>query len=253
MQRSFAAALGALLLLAYSVPAEAEEQVFRARYDASIWGLSIGRAEITSRFAGKDFALEGTFGSAGLARLFEPADGTASVSGTVTEKSVRPSSYRLSYRSGKKHQTTAIRFAGNRVVETINEPPLKKHDNWVPLKKDDLVGVSDPLTALMIPMANAANVCARTIEIYDGEMHAQLVLSNASEADRLASGAVTCRVRFVPVAGYRTNRSALKFLRDKAKILVAFAPVGELGIHSPVEATIGTEIGTVHIRAHAVE
>jgi hypothetical protein len=57
----------------------------------------------------------------------------------------------------------------------------------------------------------------------------------------------------VPVAGYRTNRSALKFLRDKAKILVAFAPVGELGIHSPVEATIGTEIGTVHIRAHAVE
>lgn len=254
MQNLIAAAVVALLSVACSVPAGAAEQVFRARYDASLWGFSIGRAEITSRFRGNGFELEGTFGSAGLARLFDPADGTATASGTMSRKHVRPAAYRLSYRSGKKQQLTAIRFAGGRVTQTVNKPPLKKRRaNWVPLGNGDLVAVSDPLTALMIPTADAAKVCARTVDVYDGEMHARLVLSPAGAKERLGSGGVTCRARFVPVAGYRTNRSALKFLRDKAKILVAFAPVGQLGIHSPVEATIGTQVGTVHIRAHPVK
>lgn len=249
-----AAMLAALFAAAAPLSAHAEPQVLRARYDATLWGLPIGRADITSRFEGGSFKLQGSFGSAGIARLFDPADGTATVSGTVSQKSVQPASYRLNYKSGKKRQSTAIRFENGAVADTQNKPPLRKFKkNWVPLADKDLKGVADPLTALMIPAGSASDVCDRSVDVYDGEMHARLQMSRVDAGDRLPGGQVTCRVRFVPVAGYRTNRDALKFLRDRARIFVAFAPAGVPGIQSPVEATIGTQVGTVHIRARAVE
>lgn len=246
--------LGLILVCLMASAAVARAETFRARYDAFLFGFPIGKAEVTSRFESGRFEIEGSFGSAGLARLFDPADGIARANGRVTGNDVVQHSYLLSYKSGKKHQKTAIRFAGGRVADTENKPPLKKHrKNWVPLSEGDLAGVADPLTALLVPTDNAKEVCRRTLKVYDGEMRADLVLTPATKWESLDSGTVTCRARFVPVAGYRKNRSAIEFLRDKAKILVAFAPVGGTGLQSPVEATIGTQIGTVHIRARPLK
>lgn len=237
-----------------ALPASADPGHFRAHYDASIFGLTLGSGDFTSSIDGDDFSVSGTFASVGLARLFDKTDGHASVSGTMAAEATRPQSYKLAYKSGEERQKTTIAFAGGRVTDTTNVPPPKKRgSDWVPVSHADLAGVADPLSALMIPTDKPGDVCNRTIKVYDGEIRVNLVLREADDSEKLESGEVTCRVGFMPVSGYRKTRSALKYLRDKAKILVAFAPIGDTGIQSPVEATIGTEVGTVHIRARPAE
>jgi len=91
-------------------------------------------------------------------------------------------------------------------------------------------------------------VCNRTIRIYDGEMRADLRLAPAGAS----GGQVTCSAKFEPVAGYRPSRSALKYLRDRSRITIAFAPLADTGFYAPVDASIGTQVGTVRIVAQSM-
>jgi len=248
------AVVAALMLAAVTTPLSAALQSYRVQYDASLFGLPVGRATFESRFEGNDFAVAGRFASAGIARIFERTDGTVKVNGRLGKEAARPSLYELEYSEGSKRQITTIRFSGSKVVETRNDPPLKKRgDDWVPLARKHLSGVADPLSALLLPVSGgAAAVCNRTIRLYDGEIRANIVLQPASERERFRRAEVTCRARFVPVSGYRKNHSSITYLRDRSRILVGFTPVARRDLYSPVEATIATKIGTVHIRARAM-
>src|SRR5690606_36082484 len=100
-------------------------------------------------------------------------------------------------------------------------------------------------------------VCGRTVKMYDGEMRADLVLGFLEKGAISVQGyegpTVTCRLSFQPVSGYRKGRKALEFLKNKSLIKVTFAPLGETGIYAPIHATVGTEIGTITIRARRFE
>ena len=237
-------------VIAASASLGAEPQTQRMQYSVSLLGLPIARAVLESRINDAGFAIAGTFSSAGIARIFDKTDGTVLVAGNFRANESRPRDYSLNYVSGKKKQLTQIRFDGSRVAKTVNEPPLKKRGkDWVPLKEEHLNGVSDPLSALLLPAENASNICNRTIRVYDGEARVDLVLRPAHPSDHFKSAEVTCVVQFVPVAGYRPNHSTIKHLRDRAKIRIGFAPIGNQRLYSPVEASIGTKIGTVHVKA----
>jgi len=246
--------LAGMVLCSASGASFAEAREFRARYEASLLGFPIGRADFSSRFEGENFALSGRFASAGIARIFDRTDGTTTAKGRFTGSGVRPDAYRLTYTSGRKRQKTEIDFSGERVSRTVNVPqPKRRGRNWIPVAEEHLVGAADPLSAMLIRAGSSDEVCDRTLKVYDGEIRVDLVLRKAGEGESLGSGTVTCRARFVPVSGYRKNRSAIQFLRDRSKILIAFAPVGQSDIHSPVEASVGTEIGTVRIRAYPID
>ncbi|WP_028034767.1 DUF3108 domain-containing protein [Chelativorans sp. J32] len=240
--------VAAVFFLASAPMAGAE--AYHTRYDVSLFGFPVGRATFESRFEGEGFAIAGSFASAGIARIFERTDGTVKVNGRFARNSTRPSLYALEYTEGDKRQITTIRFQGGRVAETRNDPPLKKRgDDWVPLARNHLSGVADPISALLLPVSGNDAVCNRRIRVYDGEIRADIVLQPANEWEHFRGAAVTCRARFVPVSGYRRNHSSITFLRDRGRMLVGFAPVAGRELYSPVEATIATKIGTVHIRA----
>jgi len=237
-------------VLAFACGSMAAAESYRTRYDASLFGLPVGRATFESRFEGDGFVIAGSFASAGIARIFERTDGIVRVNGRFASEATRPDLYTLEYTEGKKRQTTVIRFSRGRVSQTMNDPPLKKRgDDWVPLARQHLSRVADPISALLLPAADGASVCNRTIQVYDGEIRADIVLQPAAERERFRNAAITCRARFVPVAGYRKNHSSITYLRDRARMLVGFQPVGRRNLYSPVEATIATKVGTVHIRA----
>jgi len=240
--------LAAVCTATMSLAASAQAQ--RMQYDVSLLGLPIARAVFDSRFNDAGFAISGSFWSAGIARIFDKTDGTITVTGRFDGGESRPQDYALNYVSGKKKQLTQIQFNGARVTNTVNEPPLRKRgSDWVPLQDEHLARVADPISALLMPADNAANVCNRTVRVYDGEARVDLVLRPAHPSDSFRSAEVTCVAQFVPVAGYRPNHSTIKHLRDKAKIRIGFAPVGNQRLYSPVEASIGTKIGTVYVKA----
>jgi hypothetical protein len=100
-------------------------------------------------------------------------------------------------------------------------------------------------------------VCGRTIKAFDGEIRADLALSYVNTGPMSIGGTevevVTCRGRFKPVAGYHRGNKSLQYLSSKSKIMLKFAQLGKTGIYAPMQATVGTKVGTFTIRASRFE
>lgn len=224
-------------------------QTFQGEYTISYLGLPVARSTFTSTFNGDQVNVQGNLSSAGVGKLVDSTVGSSHFSGRMGRDGVVPSSFKTTYKSGKKTKSTTIGFSGGDVVKTVNVPPTKKRKKWVPLKDGDLQSVSDPISATLIRAASPAEVCARTIKVYDGEMRANIRLSlmSSGKVPGFGDEAVTCSAKFVPVSGYRPDSSSLEYLKNRAKISISFAPLGDTGIYAPVRASIGTKVGTVTV------
>jgi Protein of unknown function (DUF3108) len=250
-------------LLAVAVPATsfaaAAPQSFKGEYTVSYLGLSIARATFSSRYEGDSYAINGTVSAAGLGRLFDDTKGTISSKGSISGRQMQPQAFRADYTSGKKASVVDIRFAGGAVASTqvIPAPGPRNPKTWVPVGVGDLKSVLDPMAATVIHADSLDKVCGRTVKFYDGEMRADLTLTYVSKGSISVKGykgdTVTCRMRFEPVAGYRKGRKALDYLKNKSRMLVTFAPLGQSGVYAPIHATVGTQIGPLTISAGRFE
>jgi len=244
----------ALLFLAALLagPAAAQQpRAFRTDYTVTLLGLPIARARFDSTFTGERFTIEGSLSSSGLARIFDDTVGTTRVEGTIRRGTVLPAAFDADYVSGRKKGTTAIRFSGDAVKSVVNRPQKKRDPRtWVAVSDAHLKAVLDPLSSALVPAASAGEVCRRTIRLFDGELRADLRLSPAGSSK---NGSVTCAASFVPVAGYRTDRRQIDYLRNRSRIAITFAPLAGTGLYTPVDASVGTQIGTLRIVATAIE
>lgn len=247
-----------LAILLAAAPASAEPRLYRGDYSLSYLGLTVARTSFESRVDENSYSIKGSVSSAGLAAIFDDTKGTLSATGTFSGERTLPGRFRADYTSGKKATVVDILFSGGNVTKTTNIPPLRKRGgDWVPLGGGDLKGVADPIAATLIRSDTLEGVCGRTSRMYDGELRADLPLRFISTGTTSIAGAerpsVTCAMGFRPVSGYRKGRRALEFLRDRSGIQVTFAQLGQTGVYAPVYATIGTEIGTITLRARQFE
>jgi hypothetical protein len=249
-------------LLAIALPTAAmagSPQTFKGEYTVSFLGLSIAKSKFSSRYENGAYQIDGSVSSAGLAKLFDDTRGTISSKGTVSGQQMLPQAFRADYTSGKKASVVDIRFANDAVTATTVIPAPGKRDpkDWVPLGANDLKSVLDPMAATVIYADGLDKVCGRTVKFYDGEMRANLTLTYASKGTISVPGykgdTVTCRMGFEPVAGYRKGRKALNYLKDRSRMMVTFAPLGQTGVYAPIHATVGTQIGTLTISAGRFE
>lgn len=260
MARLTTACLAATIAFATASAATAAgTETFRGQYTVSYLGLTIARASFNSRYDGDSYTIDGSVSSAGLAALFDDTKGTLRATGRLVDGGrMQPQSFRADYTYGKKASMVDIRFFGGRVASTkVVPPPKKRGKNWVPVTAADLTGVIDPIASTAIRADSPDKVCGRTVRIYDGEMRANLNLSYVSTGQTSVPGfkgeTVTCQLKLDPVAGYSKTRKGLKYVRDKSRILVAFAPLGKSGVYAPVYATVGTQIGTITLSAQRFE
>ena len=236
----------------------AAPQHFHGEYTLSWMGLPVARATFKSRYDGANYVIDGTVTSAGLARIFDDTKGTLRASGRLAESGATPHAFRADYVSGRKQSLIDIRFANGTVASTEVKPePKKRGEDWIPLAPAHLRQALDPVAATMIRAASPDTVCARTMKIYDGELRADLKLSFASKGNASVKGykgpTVTCRMGFEPVAGYPRGKKDLDYLKNRSRIMVTFAPVGDSGVYAPIHATVGTRIGTITVDARQFE
>lgn len=240
----------ALLLVAPAAQASAPEQSFQADYSVSLLGLRVATARFESTFRGDSFRVDGSVASSGIARLFDSTSGTTAVEGAIARDGVRPRSFSSAYTSGKKSSRTTISYAGDAVASVSNTPEPRRGANWVAVQQSHLRSVLDPLSATLIRTSDPAQVCGRTIRFFDGELRADLRLSPRGGPD--ANDRVICDARFVPVAGYRQGRRQIEYLRSESRITITFGKLGETGFYTPVDASVGTQIGTLRITANRI-
>ncbi|MBL8576331.1 MAG: DUF3108 domain-containing protein [Mesorhizobium sp.] len=235
----------------------AETPGYRGEFTISFLGLPVARIDFDSRMEGESYKVEGKVESAGLGAFFYDTKGTLTATGRVGDR-IEAESFRAQYSYDGKPTLVDIRFAGGNVVKVVNEPPLKKRgSDWVPIPPEDLKSVVDPLAASLVKADKLEDVCKGSSRMFDGELRADLALSFVGTGTMSVEGfegpTVTCRLTFTPSSGYRKGRRSLEYLRTKSRIMVTFAQIGETGIYAPIHATIGTQIGTITVRARRFE
>jgi hypothetical protein len=249
-----------LVALVVTVPAPRKEglQSFTGAYSVTFLGIPVAHSTFNSTFKGDSFSVKGVASAAGLAQLFDDTQGSVSAAGRFAGDRTQPTAFRVDYTEGRKAKMTSIRFKAGSVARTENVPPLKKRGkDWVPVSNAHLRTVTDPLSATLVRADSLAEVCGRTINIYDGELRFDLTLTHQSTGAMAIDGwegeTVTCNVRFKPVAGYRKGRRALDYLKNRSRMTITFAPLGATGVYGPVRATVGTQIGTITVQAQRLE
>lgn len=258
MTRTFRALALFPAFLALAMPsAWAEAPVYRGEYALSFLGLRVARIDFDSRIDQERYAIEGKVTSSGLGAFFYDTRGTLTAKGRFKDR-VEAEGFRAEYRYDKKPTLVDIRFAGGNVVEVVNDPPLKKRGaDWVPIGPEDLKSAVDPVAATLVRADRLEDVCKGGARMFDGELRADLTLSFVRKGEMSVKGfdgpTVTCRLKFTPTAGYRKGRRALEYLSTKSRIMVTFAQIGETGVYAPIYATIGTQIGTITVRARRFE
>lgn len=245
------------LALAGFVPlAQADTPSYRGEFTITYLGLPIASIDFNSRVDGDRYSVDGKVSSAGLGAFFYDTRGTLTANGIIGER-MQSESFRAQYKYDGKPTLVDIGFKDGNVVKVVNEPPLKKRKNWVPIQPEDMKSVVDPLAATLVKADRLKDVCSGGARMFDGELRADLKLSFVETGKMSVKGfdgpTVTCGLKFTPVAGYRKGRKSLEYLATKSRINVTFAQIGETGVYAPIYATIGTQIGTITVRARRFE
>ena len=141
-------------------------------------------------------------------------------------------------------------IAANRTITVLSLDRL-------PITDADRRGVSDPLSAMLIP-ANGdplqpAN-CNHVLSIFDGRRRYDLTLGykrlDKVALERSFSGAVlVCSVVLKPIAGYRSDSMLVKYVAGRRDMELWFAPVSGTSVMAPIRVSMPTLVGTLEIQA----
>jgi hypothetical protein len=95
--------------------------------------------------------------------------------------------------------------------------------------------------------------CDRTIPVFDGWTRFDIALSFAETKAVDQAGykgpVLVCNVRYVPIAGHRSDRPATRFMAENRDISVWLAPVAGTRVLVPLRISVKTTLGTNVIEA----
>jgi Protein of unknown function (DUF3108) len=239
------------LLFAGEKPASAQEKL-DAYYTATLLGLPIGHITWVIDLKENRFRSTATGSISGFLKLLLDAQGTVAAEGRLSNGKPNASKFQLKLIAGKWSDEIGIIFSGNRAKETVL-PAAAAAKDYVPIKDADRIGVSDPMTALLVYVAGASETtvpqaCERTIAIFDGHTRYNLQLtferlSEAHPAEGYQGPVVVCRAKFSPVAGYDPKHFLVTFLAAQRETEIWLAPLIGTRLLVPYRASISTPLG----------
>jgi hypothetical protein len=249
MMRSVSCLLLALLLLA---PETARAASLRVDYAITLAGLALGNAGLEGTFDDQRYDMKLTGKLTGLVgALSGNSSGGAAARGLVTSSRVLSNGFSANARSGSNERTVMLGVNGGNVTSVSIVPPFERNYPVVPVSDADRRNITDPLSGLIGVMEKGrlddpAN-CSRTIPVFDGTQRFNVQLSYAGtrlvRKPGFTGNVAVCNIRYVPVAGHRTDRSSVQFMRDNREMSVWLAPVEGTRILIPLRISVQTMVG----------
>lgn len=235
-----------------------------ASYTMGLNGITIGRFKLDATVDRSSYTLTIRGTTSGLSRLVSDGTGVLKSSGQIAGEAVLPDDYYLdTTENGRTSSVVNMRMRSGTIVSLVALPPLPIKADRVPLLPRHKHKIVDPLSAMIAPLykADMGRACNRTIPVFDGWQRFDIRLFYKSTAevkgeDGSYSGTVyVCGARYVPVAGHRPSREAVKFMESNTNLEVWLAPAPEIGLMLPYRMQIGTEAGvlTIHASRFAAE
>jgi len=251
-------AFGAGTLAACSIAQGATLTTLEATYSISLAGVTIGKAEVISRFtaSGYTIAIEGT--TTGLSRLISDARATLLGNGRFSAKEVIPASYNLETREAEFETHVRMSVQAGAITDLLTIPRLREAPDRIPLTAAHRRNFVDPLGAFLIVSekpgtADGKRICERRIEVFDGWQRFDIALSYKST--RLVTGTagaydgrvVVCSARYIPVAGHRMSLYTTRYMAENKRLEVWYAPIDDRHLLVPYKILIGTKFGDLVI------
>lgn len=237
----------------------AEATTLKIDYRITLAGLTIGTADYAGTFEGDRYDMKITGQLTGLAGAMSGGgQGGASSSGTLVGTRVVPGGFSAMGKSGSSERTVRMGVSGGNVVGISIEPPFEPRPDRVPLTDANKRGIIDPLSGLVTVATSQSKLdeaqnCNRTIPVFDGTQRFNILLSYAEtravEKPGYSGKVLVCNVRYVPIAGHRTERPSVKFMAENRDISVWLAPVAGTRVLVPLRISVRTQVGTSVIEA----
>lgn len=250
-----------LIPLAAGNPARAAD--VEAKYSITLAGLSIGKASLTGQLNGAAYVVNVSSALTGLVGAVSGGRGAATARGSLSGPNVLTNGFSLSATNGRDSRTIQIAAASGSVRSVSIEPPFEPRPDEtdrIPIKDSHKIGVTDPVSALIMPARGGnpldkAN-CERRIPVFDGTQRFDVVLSYVGtrqvRSDQGYSGPVLiCSARYVPVAGHRPERRVTKFMVENRNMDTWLAPAQGGKVLIPYRISVKTMIGTTVIEAES--
>jgi hypothetical protein len=250
LRRGFQAGLGAATLALAGAPAHAT--TFKADYAVTLAGFAIATADLVSTIEGTSYKTQFQARTTGLAGVFASGKGGAVASGSLAGGRPVPAQFALTSRTASSQVAVTMALAQGNVAQVDIVPPLEPKPDRVPLGEGHKRGVVDPVSAVLMPVqtkggpTDPAN-CNRTIPVFDGAGRYDLVLSFAETRQAEVPGyrgpVLVCKIRYVPLAGHRSERPGTKFMMQNEDMSVWLAPIAGTRALAPLRIAIRTMLG----------
>jgi hypothetical protein len=230
-----------------------------ARYEATLGGLPLGKGAWLIDVREDQFTATVSGVTSGLLQVIASGQGRSAVHGTMSAGQPVGTAYASSIVAGKKLDEVRMLMSGGTVKEFMVEPPVIPSPNRVPLTEAHRRNVTDPVTAAILRAPGnadtfSAEVCKRTLSIFDGRMRYDLQLAfKRLEKVRSEKGyqgnVVVCAVYFSPVAGHIPDRPVIKYLVGQRDAEMWLAPIAGTRLMVPYRMSVPTPLGVGMVQA----
>jgi hypothetical protein len=228
----------------------------RATYRVDLSPFNLGELHLTASFNGSAYEMRAKGKFSLITGMLYRASGKTMSKGELSKRGPQPARFKLNFESGSKKEQREMRFANGEVSDISIVPRKKQNPRRVPVTKDQLVNVLDPLTAAIVSAradgpAGDLTICERTVPVFDGQQRFDRGLK-PKRADSLGNGApaalsgpvAVCQVKYVPIAGYRPGHSGVKFVTENEDIEVWLVRLPNTALYLPYRVVMPTAWGT---------
>ena len=229
-----------------------------AHYKITLNGFDLGDLQFKSRADQGGYRADSDVQVSALLGAFS-WHGVTHSAGSISAGSYRPADYSFDFNGTARSGSVKMGFKGDTVASLAAEPQSFTTADTVPLEQKHLKGALDPLSAILaMTRVDDPDPCGRKLSIFDGKQRFDLVLSfsrNEAASETIApgqpGGAIVCKVRYVPIAGYRATEET-RALAANNGIEIAFRPVPSAGLMLPHRVVIPTIAGDAVLQAAEV-
>ncbi len=230
----------------------------RAVYSIGFNGMGIGEFVLNADVTNHRYSLDADARISVLAGLLFEWHGRTSSKGRVIGSGPLPAAYSFGYQTSNKGEQIRVKFSGNTVREIAVNPPQKRSLRRIPVTRQHMHDVLDPLSAVLL-LSNVgadksgAGVCDRHLPIFDGKARYDIQLSHKKTRRVKIAGyrgpAQICRVKYIPIAGHKPGDDESNFAARNESIEVWMIPISKSRLYVPYYIYIPTPVGAATLTA----
>jgi hypothetical protein len=221
-----------------------------ATYEVDLASFSLGEIHLSAKLNGGSYEMEGEGRFSLLVGGLYRGSGTTASTGRLTKGGPESSTFALSFEGGGNKEARRLSFANGAVRKVSIIPPKRQGRRRIPISKEQLEDVLDPLSAVFLYRPRANALCDDILPVFDGRLRFNLVLT-PKRAETLPEDvpqglpgrAAVCQVKFVPIGGHRPDNPTIKFATKTDEIEVWLVPLPQSDLYVPYRIVGPTPLG----------